>query len=57
MVIVFLKFCLWDVHASLSTVKIEFDIGIHGNTKKTAFLYKKKKNNPKPNPKRNIKHK
>lgn len=43
MVIVFLKFCLWDVHASLSTVKIEFDIGIHGNTKKTAFLYKKKK--------------
>lgn len=42
MVIVFLKFCLWDVHASLSTVKIEVDIGIHGNSKKTAFLYKKK---------------
>lgn len=53
MVLVFLKFCLWDVHASLSTVKIEFDIGIHGNTKKTAFLYKKKKTNPR----KNFKHK
>lgn len=44
MVLVFLKFCLWDVHASLNTVKIEFDIGIHSNAKKTVFLYKKEKN-------------
>lgn len=42
--LVFLKFCLWDVHASPNTVKIDFDIGIHSNAKKTAFLYKKKKN-------------
>lgn len=31
------KILPWDVHASLNTVKIEFDIGIHGSAKKTAF--------------------